>query len=134
MTYSEIYNDLLLKIRKEIPVYHRNLGDETQGFYDMEHDYIVISSGLKNTRKGVRALAHEYTHFMDNKAGKFPGFFVIYQKLDNKKVYKKVKERFFNLQKKVFEPSPFTLPHIQPHIQESLPSKQVQFSNCKFDH
>lgn len=75
MTYAQIYSHFLEKVRKEVPVYHRHLGDNLDGFYDVDYGYIVINAKLKDTRRGFRALAHEYIHFRDKKAKKFPGFF-----------------------------------------------------------
>lgn len=75
MTYAQIYDHLLEEVRKEVPVYHRNLGDGLAGFYDAFGDIIVMNSRWKNTRRGFRALAHEFQHKKDHKAKKFPGFF-----------------------------------------------------------
>ena len=75
MTYAQIYNHLLEQVRKEIPVYHKHLGDGLDGFYDAFGNIIVMNSKWKNTRRGLRALAHEFTHFKDHKAKLYPGFF-----------------------------------------------------------
>lgn len=75
MTYAKIYDHFLEKVRKEVSVYHRPLSGSMDGFYDVEYDHIVINSHLKNTRHGLRALAHEYIHFKDRHAKKFMGFF-----------------------------------------------------------
>lgn len=80
MTYSQIYDHLLDRVRKEVSVYHRHLGMNLDGFYDVEYNHIVICSRLRNTKRGVRALAHEYTHFKDRHAKRFAGFFAVHRK------------------------------------------------------
>ena len=75
MTYAQIYDHLLEEVRKEVSVYHKNLGDGMDGFYDAFGDIIVINSKWKNTKRGLHALAHEKTHRDDKNAKKFPGFF-----------------------------------------------------------
>jgi len=80
MTYSQIYEHLLEIVRKEVSVYHRYLGNAMDGFYDVEYDHIVICSKLKGTKRGVRALAHEWKHRCDRKDKKFTGFFTIHRK------------------------------------------------------
>lgn len=80
MTYSQIYDHLLDRVRKEVSVYHRHLGNNLDGFYDVEYNHIVICSRLRNTRRGVRCLAHEFQHYNDRKDKKFTGFFTVHRK------------------------------------------------------
>lgn len=75
MTYSQIYDHFLEKVRKEVPVYHKNLGAGLSGFYDAFANHIVVNSRLKNTRRGLIVLAHEWTHYRDRHDKKFVGFF-----------------------------------------------------------
>ena len=75
MTYSEIYDHLLERVKKEVFVYHKPLGRDLDGFFDSEYGYIVIRKEIRNTKRGVQTLAHEYTHFQDEKNGKFKRFF-----------------------------------------------------------
>lgn len=75
MTYAQIYSHFLEKVREEIPVYHKTLGNDLDGFYDVEFNFIVVNSHLRGTRRGLRCLAHEFCHMRDHKAKKFPSFF-----------------------------------------------------------
>ena len=60
------------------------------GFYDIDFKIIVINAKYKNTRRGARALAHEYAHFKDKEAGKFHEFFHHQIKKYNEKRMKEV--------------------------------------------
>jgi len=75
MTYSEIYDVLLEYVKKEVVVYHKPLGSSLDGFFDAEYGHIVIRNDIRNTKRGVQTLAHEYTHFKDKKDKKFKVFF-----------------------------------------------------------
>lgn len=77
MTYKEIYKNLIEEIKKDVYISHRYMGKTLAGFYDSEYNIIVINSVLKYKKEGVFALAHEYTHYKDFKAGKFKRFFDI---------------------------------------------------------
>lgn len=75
MTYAQIYEHFLEQVRKEIPVYHKPLGDNLDGFFDAFGHVIVVNSKWRNTRRGLRILAHEWKHFDDKRAKRFVGFF-----------------------------------------------------------
>jgi hypothetical protein len=75
MTYHEIYECLLERVKKEVFVYHKRLGENLDGFFDADYGYIVVRQDIRNTKRGVQVLAHEYTHFKDQKSGKFKRFF-----------------------------------------------------------
>ena len=80
MNYKQIYIDLLAKVKAELPVYHRHIGSGLDGFYDAEYKYIVIDAKLKETKRGVQALAHEWTHYKDYTEGRFKEFFKVKKK------------------------------------------------------
>ena len=75
MTYAQIYSHFLEKVREEIPVYHKTLGNDLDGFYDVEFNFIVVNKKLKGTKRGFFCLAHEWQHKVDHRNKKFPSFF-----------------------------------------------------------
>lgn len=76
LTIAQKYERLLEHIKsKGVRVYHRTFDPERQGNYETDGCYITIQSSIRGTVGGCYALAHEFGHWQQHRAGEFSEFF-----------------------------------------------------------
>lgn len=75
-TIAQKYERLLKYIKNQgVRVYHRTFIKDRQGNYETNGCYIVIQSSIRGTIDGCYALAHEFAHWRQHRAGEFSNFF-----------------------------------------------------------